>query len=350
MRNGFTATLASLVVLRAAAGPALSVTLHPSSDSPAVTSVLTNTGSEPLKLLKDPRTVLSDAKTESFTITSANGSPDFTGIRVKYSPDYAIKKNDPASFMVLEPGQSREIVHNLAGTYNFARTGAGEYKITALDTFSYVDNSGKVAFLKATAGSSAFKLTKSLVPVRTSRTRSRIFRYRQIGPTFDNCDSEQQANIDEAIPAAELYIDGALASLDSGSSGSERYISWFGEYDSSRSGAVRGHFDKIWGKSTNTNYNCQCESVPEGTFAYVYPDQPGQVYLCDAFWNAPLTGTDSKAGTLVHEQTHFIENGGTQDYAYGQEKCRELAGTDPGTAIQNADSHEYFAENNPFQL
>ena len=27
----------------------------------------------------------------------------------------------------------------------------------------------------------------------------------------------------------------------------------------------------------------------------------GTINLCGAFWDAPATGTDSKAGTLVHE-------------------------------------------------
>lgn len=55
------------------------------------------------------------------------------------------------------------------------------------------------------------------------------------------------------------------------------------------------------------------------------------------------------AGTIVHEHTHFDIYGGTRDHAYGQEPCKALASQDPDTAIANADSHEYFAENNPAQ-
>ena len=77
------------------------------------------------------------------------------------------------------------------------------------------------------------------------------------------------------------------------------------------------------------------------------PDQFGTIYLCGAFWNAPATGTDSKAGTLVHEASHFTVNGGTQDYAYGQAECKSLAINNPDEAIFNADSHEYFTENTP---
>jgi peptidyl-Lys metalloendopeptidase len=71
------------------------------------------------------------------------------------------------------------------------------------------------------------------------------------------------------------------------------------------------------------------------------------VYLCGAFWNAPTTGSDSKAGTIVHESSHFTKNGGTDDYAYGEQDCQALAKNNQNQAINNADSHEYFAENSP---
>jgi peptidyl-Lys metalloendopeptidase len=61
------------------------------------------------------------------------------------------------------------------------------------------------------------------------------------------------------------------------------------------------------------------------------------------------TGTDSKAGTIVHEQSHFTVNGGTQDIVYGQSGAKSLAISNPAQAIMNADSHEYFAENTPAQ-
>jgi len=91
----------------------------------------------------------------------------------------------------------------------------------------------------------------------------------------------------------------------------------------------------------------------------------GRINLCPVFWTAPTTGTDSKvcvdwsssfitefsseckAGTLIHEASHFAANGRTFDYAYGQAAARALARTDPFKAIFNADSHEYFAENSP---
>ena len=52
-------------------------------------------------------------------------------------------------------------------------------------------------------------------------------------------------------------------------------------------------------------------------------------------------------GTLVHEMSHFTVVAGTDDWAYGQSAAAALAVSNPARAIENADSHEYFAENTP---
>lgn len=54
-----------------------------------------------------------------------------------------------------------------------------------------------------------------------------------------------------------------------------------------------------------------------------------------------------QAGTIIHESSHFTKNGGTNDYVYGQSAAKSLALSNPSRAVMNADSHEYFAENNP---
>ena len=96
-------------------------------------------------------------------------------------------------------------------------------------------------------------------------------------------------------------------------------------------------------------YDCYCMPANASAYAYVYPNQPYIIHLCNAFWAAPTAGTDSKGGTIVHEMSHFTVNGGTADNAYGQTAAKNLARTNPTKAVANADNHEYFAENTPFQ-
>lgn len=49
----------------------------------------------------------------------------------------------------------------------------------------------------------------------------------------------------------------------------------------------------------------------------------------------------------MHESSHFDQIAATRDYAYGHYDSQILAKTNPGLAVQNADSHEYFVENDP---
>ena len=51
----------------------------------------------------------------------------------------------------------------------------------------------------------------------------------------------------------------------------------------------------------------------------------------------------------MHEQSHFTVNGGTDDHVYGQSGAKALAISNPANAVDNADNHEYFAENTPAQ-
>ena len=92
--------------------------------------------------------------------------------------------------------------------------------------------------------------------------------------------------------------------------------------------------------------NCGCN---QSYYAYVYPTRPYEIFVCRAFWNAPTTGTDSKAGTLIHEMSHFNVVAGTDDHVYGPSGAKSLAISNPDNALDNADNHEYFAENTPSQ-
>lgn len=134
--------------------------------------------------------------------------------------------------------------------------------------------------------------------------------------------------------------------LAAGKTGS-RYTWWFGTYSSSRYSTVRTHFNNIYSALSSQAYTFNCSCSDSGTYAYVYPTQPYKVYLCGAFWSAPNTGTDSRAGTLVHETSHFNVVAATGDYGYGQTNAHNLAVSNPAKAITNADNHEYFTENNP---
>ena len=92
-------------------------------------------------------------------------------------------------------------------------------------------------------------------------------------------------------------------------------------------------------ESKTFTYDLTGTGCGSGVFAYTYRGTT-TIWMCDAFWSAPATGTDSKAGTMVHEHSHA--SAFTDDTTYGQPNCRKLAVNSPDKATKNADSHEYY--------
>lgn len=166
-------------------------------------------------------------------------------------------------------------------------------------------------------------------------------------PGFVSCSSTRQTALVTALGNAETislkardYLNAVpVANRPTDSA----YLTWFGAYTSGRYSTVQSHFTAIHSAfaSQSVDFFCDCTS---SAYAYVYTNRPYEIHLCNAFWNAPNLGIDSKAGTLVHEMSHFTVVAGTSDYAYGTSACQRLASTNPKKAINNADSHEYFAE------
>lgn len=82
--------------------------------------------------------------------------------------------------------------------------------------------------------------------------------------------------------------------------------------------------------------------INENCFAYVYPnDSEHIIYLGKDFWDASVKGFNSRAGTLIHEASHWLNVLGTEDYAYGED---EVIGLTKDESVRNADSIEFVAE------
>lgn len=120
------------------------------------------------------------------------------------------------------------------------------------------------------------------------------------------------------------------------------YKEWFGIHTASRFNAVKSVLTKTRDamKATQFTYNLTGTGCQSNWYAYTYQGTT-TIWFCGAFWNAPAKGTDLKAGTVLHEHSHATAS--TDDIAYGQSSCKNLAITTPASAIKNADSYEYFA-------
>ncbi|CAE6489197.1 unnamed protein product [Rhizoctonia solani] len=309
-----------------------------------VTATITNTGTSSLKLLNHPQTVLSHLQTRMFEINRGNSTPEFTGMIVHYSPEYVIQKNNSVDFTFLAPGQKSEHTHALAGVYNFTGSGPGEYQIQAFNRFHHVDNSGNVAPFKAETQPARFEITGGLA--RSQETGLKHFGYLSGSTQLlqSTCTNDQQNMITQAATYADQYISSALTYLQSVRGDTPRYGAWFGAYDPQRVATVQSHYSNSVGRAMLSSYDCMPDSCQDGTVAYVWRQQPGVVHFCNWFWTRPPYGSNSKAGTIIHELTHFT---GTEDYVYGEAGSLQLAMTSPDMAVMNADNHMYFAENHP---
>lgn len=164
-----------------------------------------------------------------------------------------------------------------------------------------------------------------------------------------SCTAGEQTDLTTAVDKATGYAGESKKYLKAMTTPTTRYTTWFGAYTNARHDTVRTHFNKITQAFKKKPLTLDCSCNDNGVYAYVYPNDPYKIYLCGAFWAAPMTGTDSKAGTLIHEMSHFTVVAGTNDWAYGQTAAKALAINSPDRAVDNADSHEYFAENTPAQ-
>lgn len=163
---------------------------------------------------------------------------------------------------------------------------------------------------------------------------------------FTKCTTDQATAVTAGLNAASVMADGAALYLGGAASATPRYTTWFGAYSLNGWNTAKSHYTAIKDAidTKPLSFDCGCRKK---YYAYVYPNQPYNIYLCTVFWNAPTSGTDSKAGTIIHELSHFNVTASTDDWAYGQTNAKSLAISDPAKALDNADNHEYFAENTP---
>jgi peptidyl-Lys metalloendopeptidase len=287
-----------------------------------------------------------------FRITRDGQEVGFEGAMVKRGVPTA------EDFAILRPGRSYRNIVALGSAYDLSK--AGHYTVTYAAALQYASLSGGTR-LQQTNGlpmvAQAAPIQMALDQPATLPSGGRIRPVLPsnpvlsdvLGVTYVGCSANQIKLNDQAILTARSYAENAKGYLNSNATGA-RYTTWFGAYLNTRYATAQQHFTTIDTAMDQTGgqvkINCGCT---ENYYAYVFKSQHYEIFVCNAYWNAPLVGTDSKAGTLIHEMSHFTIVADTDDWAYGQNLASNLAINNPSQAVDNADSHEYFAENTPFQ-
>jgi peptidyl-Lys metalloendopeptidase len=330
-------TLATLLLASALPAHAdIAVTITPERaalgkrEEVMVNVTLTNTGSTHERIAKG-RTPFGAVEGALFEITRDGQPVRYLGREVKRAPPRE------AELLVLAPGESRSARVELSHSYDMAATGAYAVRYRSAAPASTLRAGG-------VSSNTATFFIEGRLPRGTS---SPLLAAAEAGGlSYANCSNAQQDTIAGALAAGSAMASNGLGYMSSGKEPAQRYVNWFGVLDAGRQATITKHFAAIKDafETKPVTVDCACD---EDYFAYVYPARPYRIWVCNAFWAASLTGTDSQGGTLLHEMSHFDVVAGTDDHVYGQQGAAEMARTAPDRAVNNADSHEYFGENTP---
>ncbi|OJH35740.1 M35 family metallo-endopeptidase [Cystobacter ferrugineus] len=303
----------------------------------AVTVTFTNVSSQPVQLLRWFVPGTEGIKAGLFEVSRNGEEVDYIGPHIKRAAPQA------EDFVTLAPGESLSGTASLSGMYDLSESGTYSVRFAAQST-----NQHNVGLTRAAnLDSNIVSLWIEGRPEREPQLQAQAVTAQGL-TTASNCSSTRASQISTAFASAKTYASSTSSYLNGISSGTTRYTTWFGTYSSTNVATARSHFTKINSAFASAAVTVDC-GCTDSAYAYVYPSQPYKIYVCSAFWSAPNTGTDSKAGTLVHEMSHFTVVAGTDDHAYGQSAAKSLAKSSPTRALDNADNHEYIAENNPAQ-
>ena len=334
----------------ALAAPDLAVHLIAGDAPGTVVLSLVNEGSAPVEVLRAGSALDAELAQDAFDVHRTRKGwpaierPVYTGRLVKRPAP------EPGDFLTIPPGGSVSNALLLERYYAVPET--GDYTVRFDGTFGVRDGAptaarprGRAALVdvRPDAPRGADRVELELHPDASYDARARP-------PDFNGCSAGQRDDIVEAIGAAESITADALRALRntpaSRRADAPRYARWFGAHTPERYSIVTDRYDAILDALSGETIAADCTCTEE-VYAYVYASRPYAVYLCPYFFRADVLGTDSRAGTFVHELSHFTVLGGTRDHVYGRSSAATLAFEDPDLAVANADSVEYFAENTP---
>ena len=334
----------------AAQADPLALALEPGNAEGTVQVSLTNTGTTALSVLRWDTPFEAILSSDVFQVErSRKGWPLVE--RAAYI-GREVKRAAPGEdqYLVLEPGMTISQSVELNDYYRIDKADSRRVRFAGPIHYSELGSSSQASTVRKTLSTST--LSRSVL--ESNSVLVNVFpqlSLRVVTPAYSNCSVQEQVDIVAAARLAQDYVTTGIADLQSIAvserSGSPRYTTWFGVYSEARFNRVLSNYVAIGDALENEQIKFDCGCDESGVYAYVYPSRPYDIVLCPAFRSSSLGGTDSRAGTIVHELSHFTILADTDDHVYSQRGAQSLASTDPDKAITNADSHEYFAENSP---
>lgn len=289
-----------------------------------VTVKLRNRSGRRVRLL-ERNTALGVLRNDLFHVVVDGRAVRYVGRHYKWAPP------QPEDYVLLERGQEHVATVELSSSYDFSTSGL--YTIYALP-YGVDRSSGPVDVVSSVS----VQVEGRPLPTPPSTGLEPTSRSRTQG-----CSASQVGQLAVAYAAARKLASMSLTYLlRTEPAPTARFTTWFGAFSAGRWGKVKEHFTSLTQHLASESADCSCT---DSAYSYVLPTQPHRIYLCNAFWQAPLTGHDSMPGALLRAMSHFDDVTGATSWADGDLACKRLAKQAPDRAVVNADSHQYFAEN-----
>lgn len=317
-------------------------TAYKASDALTVKLTFTNTSAKTIRFL-NWNTGFDGFNANIFRIIKNNEPVMYIG-RV-------VKRGNPRAedYVTLNAKESKSVTLNLAEAYAIydISSYSVQYHAVLLD---YGSDTAEELSLNANKNVTMLESVPVSINISEKREPVKRSRMQEANPNYIGCSDGEKKDLQKALEKAGKMAQDAqkeINNTDPSDKGKmDHYVKWFGTYTETRGNTVKTNFNAIVDALVNKTitFNCDQSGCGANWFAYVKPNEPYIIYLCSQFWKAPMEGDDSKAGTLIHEISHFYVVAGTGDYAYGHDACKKLAKDNPDLAVENADSYEYFAE------
>ena len=172
---------------------------------------------------------------------------------------------------------------------------------------------------------------------------------------FSQCTPQQRSDIKKARFNAFDALSAATVQITAQNGA---YRTWFGRWDPVRAKFVRSTVSALKNLIRTGDITYVCERQGAGrcdgsTYAFVYPSDSSRIYLCAPYFDLPalsdatfleVFNSGTRAGTIIHEMSHYDDVGSTNDNCYNRDVCSDYARSSPSRAVNNADSYQYFAE------
>ncbi|KAK3192537.1 hypothetical protein K4F52_001336 [Lecanicillium sp. MT-2017a] len=336
------AGMASAAAVNTNASP-VSVSLSSMGDT-TVKAVITNNGDKDYNIMHKG-TILDSVPVNKFQVTKGADTASFHGIKVRMGTT-GFHEDD---FTALSPGESKEVVVDLASIYGLDKSGAydvsasGRFRVAEAGSTELVRGAG-VRFSSNSVkinvdGHKASQVTKAIHESLASRS------------TIDSdCTASQKTTVQDGIDKCKAQANAAADAAVNGSA--SKFKEYFMSTATKDRSYVADRFKAVakeCGATDGGVLTVHCKDTygycRSNDFAYTVSDDDTVVW-CNEYYNAPLeTSTchgDDKTGTTIHEFTHAssVFDPPTEDHAYGYDDCVAL---DRAEALENADTYEYYA-------